>query len=142
MRPERCSGTRDLETRGSVIGNFHREVRDEIMDFESYFQRDGLALGEMVRRGEVSALELLETAIARAEAVNPKINAIVCRFYERAREMARSFKPGNQPFAGVPLLLKDILGNCEGAPTRSASSFLPDTRATSDSYLVARFRQA
>lgn len=112
------------------------------MDFETYFQKDGLALGEMVRRGEVSALELLETAIARAEVVNPKINAIVYRFYERARDSARSFKPGDQPFAGVPLLLKDILGNCEGAPTRSASSFLPDAPATSDSYLVARFKQA
>ncbi len=112
------------------------------MDFETYFQKDGLALGEIVRRGEVSALELLETAIARAEAVNPKINAIVYRFYDRARDAARAFKPGDQPFAGVPLLLKDILGSCEGAPTRSASSFLPDAPDTSDCYLVGRFRQA
>src|SRR5437016_7647499 len=113
-----------------------------VMDFEAYFQRDGLALGELVRRGEVSALELLETAIARAEAVNPKINAIIYRFYDRARDAARSYKPARELFAGVPLLLKDILGVCEGPPTRSASGFLPDTPSTTDSYLVARFKRA
>ncbi|HEV2963883.1 MAG TPA: amidase family protein [Candidatus Angelobacter sp.] len=112
------------------------------MEFEAYFQKDGLALGELVQRGEVSALDLLETAIARAEAVNPKINAIIYRFYDRAQDVARSYRPAREPFAGVPLLLKDILGFCEGAPTRSASGFLPDTPATTDSYLVARFKRA
>jgi amidase len=112
------------------------------MDFEAYFEKDGLALGDLVRRGEVSALELLETAIARAETVNPKINAIVYRFYDRARDDARSYTPAQEPFAGVPLLLKDILGVCEGAPTRSASPFLPDTPSDNDSYLVARLRRA
>src|SRR5258708_29090470 len=112
------------------------------MDFEAYFENDGLALGELVRRGDVSALELLEAAIARAEAVNPQINAIIYRFYERARDAARSYKPDHEPFAGVPLLLKDIQGVCEGVPTRYASAFLPDTPATADSYLVARFKRA
>jgi amidase len=112
------------------------------MEFEAYIQKDGLALGELVRRGEVSALDLLETAIARAEAVNPKINAVVYRFYDRARIAAKAYKPTDQPFAGVPLLLKDIQGVCEGAPTRYGSAFLPDTPATTDSYLVARFKRA
>jgi hypothetical protein len=35
------------------------------MDFNTYQAKDGLALGGMIRRGEVTALELLETAIAR-----------------------------------------------------------------------------
>jgi len=112
------------------------------MDFNAYRTRDGLALGDLVRRGEVTALELLETAIAQAEAVNPKINAVVYRGYDQARAAARSFKPDTQPFAGVPLLLKDITGFCEGMPTRSGSSFLPDTPASADSYIVARFRRA
>lgn len=111
-------------------------------DFNSYYQKDGLALGELVRRGEVSAVDLLETAIARAEAVNPGINAIVYRAYDQARAAARSFKPDGKPFAGVPLLLKDIGGFCAGMPTRYASSFIPDNPATTDSHLIARLKQA
>lgn len=112
------------------------------MDFETYREKDGLALGELVRRGQVTTLELLETAITRAEAVNPKINAVIYRAYDQARTAARSFTSDSQPFAGVPLLLKDITGYCAGMPTRSASSFLPDTPATDDSYIVARLRRA
>jgi amidase len=112
------------------------------MGFEGYAGKDGLALGELVRRGEVSALELLETAIARAEAVNPGINAIVFRFYEQARDAAKRFKPKDEPFAGVPLLLKDILGDCAGVPTRFGAAFVPPVPATADSYLVGRLKRA
>ncbi len=112
------------------------------MQFADYRQRDGLALGELVRRGEVSALELLETAIARAEAVNPQINALVYRFYDMAREAARALKPEDRPFAGVPLLLKDILGHCAGVPTRFGAGFMPAAPQPVDAYLVARFKAA
>jgi amidase len=112
------------------------------MDFNAYYEKDGLALGELVRQGEVTALELLETAIARAEAVNPKLNAVVYRGYEQARAAAKSFKSDGQPFAGVPLLLKDITGFCAGMPTRAGSSFVPDTPATADSHLVAKLKCA
>src|SRR5579863_7623913 len=111
------------------------------MDFNTYYEKDGLTLGEMVRRGEVTALDLLETAIARAEAVNPKLNAVVYRGYEQARAAAKAFKPDGQPFAGVPLLLKDITGFCSGMPTRAGSAFVPDTPATADSFLVSHFRR-
>jgi amidase len=112
------------------------------MDFDGYAGKDGLALGELVRRGEVSALELLETAIARAEAVNPGINAIVFRFYEQARDAAKRFKPKDEPFAGVPLLLKDILGDCVGVPTRFGAAFVPPVPAAADSFLVGRLKRA
>ena len=47
------------------------------MRFEEYRRYDAVALADLVGKGEVSAGELLDVAIARAEAVNPKINAIV-----------------------------------------------------------------
>jgi amidase len=112
------------------------------MDFESYAATDGLALGELVRRGEVGALELLETAIAQTEAVNPAINAVVFRFYEQARDVAKRFKPKDEPFAGVPLLLKDILGDCAGVPTRFGAAFMPAVPAAADSYHVERLKRA
>ncbi len=46
---------------------------------------DALGLGDLVRRGEVSAEALLDRAIARVEAVNPKINAVVLKHYDIAR---------------------------------------------------------
>src|SRR5579871_1234435 len=116
------------------------------MDFNTYRELDGLALGELVRRGEVTAAVLLEIAIARAEAVNPKINAIVYRGDEQARAAAQSFRSGansgDGAFAGVPLLLKDLGGLCAGMPTRAGSAFTPDKPSTADSYLVARLRQS
>jgi amidase len=112
------------------------------MVFETYAAYDGLGLGELVRRGDISALELLETAIARAEAVNPQINAIVYRAYDQARAVAASFKPAGEPFAGVPLLLKDILGDCVGMPTRFGSTFVPSVPSPVDSALVARLKRA
>lgn len=112
------------------------------MDFNAYYEKDGLALGEMVHRGEVTPLELLEISIARAEAVNSKLNALVYCGYDQAREAAKSFKLDSQLFAGVPFLLKDITGFCAGMPTRSGSAFLPDTPATTDSFIVSKFRRA
>jgi amidase len=112
------------------------------MAFETYATYDGLGLGALVQRGEISALELLEIAIARAEAINPRINAIVYRGYDQARAAAAAFKPAGEPFAGVPLLLKDLLGDCAGMPTRFASAFVPPIPAPADSYLVARLKRA
>ena len=111
------------------------------MSFQDYSLYDGLGLGELVRRGEVTASELLEEAIARVERHNGKINAVVYKFYDKAREAARR-KPGHGPFEGVPFLLKDILGECEGTPTRYGSRYIPAFPSTIDSELVARYKRA
>jgi amidase len=123
-------------------GHANTLVRSETMAFDTYATYDGLGLGALVQRGEVSALELLEIAIARAEAINPRINAIVYRGYDQARAAAAAFKPAGEPFAGVPLVLKDLLGDCAGMPTRFASAFVPPMPAPADSYLVARLKRA
>ena len=47
------------------------------MRFEEYRRYDAVALAGLINKGELSAGELLDVAIARAETVNPKINAIV-----------------------------------------------------------------
>ena len=65
---------------------------------------DALGLAELVRRGEVTAPQLLDRAIARVEAVNPRINAVVLRHDELARRQLAEAAP-NGPFAGVPFLL-------------------------------------
>ena len=88
------------------------------MAFKEYASLDGLALGRMVREREITAAELMDAAIARAERHNAKLNAIVFKDYDRARATALASKGGAGAFAGVPMLLKDIMGDCAGMPTR------------------------
>ena len=58
--------------------------------FKEYSQYDALGLGELVKKGEVSPAELLAAAIAKADELNPDINAIIHRFDERATANADS----------------------------------------------------
>ena len=68
---------------------------------------DALGLADLVRRREVAAETLLDRAIARVEAVNPQINAVVLHHYDHARRQLAEGPPQG-PFAGVPFLLKDL----------------------------------
>ena len=56
-------------------GKLYAAVRG--LPFPEYTQYDGLGLAELVRKGDVSAAELLDTAMAIIEARNPAINAVV-----------------------------------------------------------------
>ena len=47
---------------------------------------DGTAQAELVRRREVTPLELVDAAIARIERINPTLNAIIHKHFERAPE--------------------------------------------------------
>ncbi|MEQ8355882.1 MAG: amidase [Kiloniellaceae bacterium] len=102
---------------------------------------DGLALAALVRRGDVSALELLETVIARIEARDPAVNAVVHRFYDDARaELSLALPDG--PFAGLPYLLKDLYTFQRGRPCGNGSRWLADYRASFDDPMTARWRAA
>jgi hypothetical protein len=75
--------------------------------FPEFHKYDGLGLAQLVRARKVSSAELLEEAISRIETVNPKINAVIYKMYDRARQAALGKLPEG-PFTGVPFLLKDI----------------------------------
>ena len=55
------------------------------MKFADYRKYDAIDLAALIVKRQVSAKEVLETAIARAEQVNPSINAIIHKQYEQAR---------------------------------------------------------
>jgi amidase len=111
------------------------------MAIAEYAKFDGLGLATLVAKKKVKPIELLDEAIARAEALNPKLNAIVYKDYERARERAKARLPKGA-FTGVPFLLKDIFALAEGVPTRQASRFFPPIPWPHDSVLTARFKAA
>jgi amidase len=83
---------------------------------------DAVALAEMVRRGEVSPIELTEAAIARAQSVNESLNAIELAYFEQALLHAKSPKQGL--FSGVPSFIKDNT-DIAGFPTRHGSLAVP-----------------
>src|SRR5215831_7673520 len=77
------------------------------MRFEEYRKHDAVSLAGLIARRQVSVEEVLETAIGRAEQVNPVINAIVHKQYEQARKAVAAGLPEG-PLKGVPYLLKDL----------------------------------
>ncbi|KHF45060.1 amidase [Saccharomonospora viridis] len=110
------------------------------MDYSEYRRFDAVGLAELVAKREVSPAELLETAIARAEQVNGRLNAIVHRMYDIARKRAATELSG--PFAGVPFLLKDLKQDYEGVRTGAGSRALRDHVATRHSAVVQRWLDA
>ncbi|HEX4183353.1 MAG TPA: amidase [Caulobacteraceae bacterium] len=102
---------------------------------------DALGLGELVRRGDVSAKALLDRAIARVEAVNPRINAVVLKHYDHARQQLAAGRPQG-PFAGVPFLLKDLGATLAGTVTTDGSRAFADWTARADNNITRRAKAA
>lgn len=109
------------------------------MSFAEYSKYDGLGLAHLVRRGDVSAAELLEEAITRIERHNPKLNAVVYKAYDEARAQAKS-KLADGPFRGVPFLIKDISMEVAGWPMTNGSALLKDYVSANDHELTKRYR--
>jgi Asp-tRNA(Asn)/Glu-tRNA(Gln) amidotransferase A subunit family amidase len=108
------------------------------MDLERH---DGLGLAALVRRGEVKPQEVLDATIARIEARNPALNAIVTRLYDQARAAVAAGLPDG-PFTGVPYLLKDLGALYAGAVTSSGSRLFEGHVADHDSEITARLKRA
>lgn len=92
-----------------------------MLSFDDYVSHDGLGLARLIRDREVSASEVVDAALARADAVEPAINAIVARRDDLARSQAAG-PLGDGPFAGVPFVFKDLFCWQEGWPAEAGSS--------------------
>jgi amidase len=88
---------------------------------------DATGVAARIRAGEITAVDALDAAIARAEQVNPQLNFIAAPIYDYARSRAAGALSG--PFAGVPTLIKDLMPMA-GQPThygsRAFAEFVPD----------------
>src|SRR5258708_21194832 len=89
---------------------------------EEYVAFDAVGLAALTHRGEVTPLELTEAAIERIEALNPRLNAVVERNYDRARDAAAAMDLA-APLAGVPFLPKDIIIDGAGMHLPSSSPY-------------------
>lgn len=102
---------------------------------------DALGIAALVKAGEVSPREVLESTLARIEANNPELNAIVTPLYDDARQAIEAGLPDG-PFTGVPYAFKELVVSIRGVPTTSASRLYAGAVASADSELVRRCRQA
>lgn len=100
---------------------------------------DGIGLAQLLKNKEISAEELLESVILRIEKVNPSINAVIYKMYEKAKKELEKGVSGE--FAGVPILLKNITQEVKGEPITSGSKALKNYIAKQDSEFVKRLRK-
>ncbi len=116
---------------------------------DEYQQHDALGLAELVARKEVRAGELLELAIARAQTVQPRLNAVVVFLLERARQDARLLDAridtgvdGLPPLAGVPFLVKDLFQDVAGVPSSGGSRAMLKVPVSQHGDVVKRWMDA
>jgi len=106
------------------------------VDFDEYRKHDATGLAQLVAEKQVSAAELLTLARERAEAVNPRLNAIV-------RDIpAEPSDDLTGPFAGVPFLIKDLGQDYAGLPSSNGSRALARHPVTEHSTVVQRWLDA
>jgi amidase len=92
---------------------------------------DAVEIARLIRTGEIQSSEAVDAAIARAERVNPSLNAIATSLFESARQQAQ--RPGSGAFAGVPSFIKDneavagsaVLRGTRGLPRKPAEESSP-----------------
>ncbi|MFN2593880.1 MAG: amidase [Actinomycetota bacterium] len=103
---------------------------------------DATAQAELVANGEVKPVELVEHAIGRIERLNPQLNAVIHPLFDKALDAAAAGPEG--PFAGVPMVVKDLDGHTAGDPFHCGMRFLKEIGWTeeNDSYSHAKLRDA
>lgn len=114
---------------------------------QELWQLDATALAELIRTGQVSAVEATESHLKRLQAVNPKLNAVVHVLADEARAAAtkadaqlRAGEPPG-PLHGVPVTIK-INTDQQGCATDNGVVMFKDLIAQSDSPQVASLRRA
>ncbi len=102
---------------------------------------DATATAELVARGAITPGDLLDAAIARADALNPILNAITVRSDDVARRHIAAGLPEG-PFTGVPFLLKDLGAEAVDFPTTNGSRLYQDKVHGYDSEMYLRLRNS
>ncbi|MFT6437350.1 MAG: Asp-tRNA(Asn)/Glu-tRNA(Gln) amidotransferase A subunit family amidase [Candidatus Azotimanducaceae bacterium] len=110
---------------------------------EGYSKLDAIGLAELIANKQVTAKEVIESAIHQAEAQNPVLNAIVTPMYSEALDGAKALdEVGNSnSLAGVPFLIKDLT-MVKGVRCSMGSRLFQDFVPDHDAEIVKRYRDA
>lgn len=102
-----------------------------------YMQYDAYDLAALIKSRQISAQEALSCAFARIDEVNPALNAVITNCSEFAESCLSEMK-GNEPFYGVPLLVKDLGHALQGIRSTEGSRFFAGNLAKKNSDLVSK----
>lgn len=120
---------------------YRRELRETVMDLTFL---PAAALAKLTQRRQIGCLEFLDHYISRVERLDPRINAVVVRDFDRARDRARSLDQSKDRFAplfGVPMTIKESF-NVAGLPTSWGATALKDWIAQDNALAVDRLLNA
>jgi len=101
-------------------------------------------LATRIRARDIGCLELLDHYIARIERLDPRINAVVVRDFDRARGRARQLdnqSDRSAPLFGVPMTVKESF-DVEGLPTTWGAPAFRNSKATRNALAVDRMLNA
>lgn len=101
---------------------------------------------QMMRRGEISSVDLVESVYDRIRAVDDRVHAYISRQEDLARQMARMADERratgqDTPLLGIPLAIKDSIITA-GMPTTAGSKILEGFAPPFDATAVAKLREA
>lgn len=97
---------------------------------------DASDMADAVQKGEISPLELVQDSIRKADALNPKLNAIVSTRYEKALSETQNRDFTGKPFGGVPIFIKDLGQELAGELSTSGSRLFKEYLSPSTDYFV------
>jgi amidase len=137
--------------RGLLIG-MGATAADAVLPVQANTRDDPMAyraaaeLVEALAKRRVSSRELVDSAIARIEALDSKINAVVVRDFDRARAAAAAADAAlaegeRRPLLGVPITVKEQFG-VAGLPTTWGNPKFKDWRPEVDALAVQRLKAA
>lgn len=112
------------------------------MTWDEWTQHDGLALAQRVRKGEVTPAELARQVAAGIEITNGDLSAVVEVFDDVVQDPLKDGMNLEGPFAGVPYLMKDLGPTLKGRLQEMGSVLMQGHRASTDSFLTKKIRQA
>jgi amidase len=112
------------------------------MSWDEWAQHDGMALAARVRKGELTAAELAQQAAAGIAKIDPALSGVVEVFDDAIVDPAKNATNLDGPFSGLPFLMKDLGPTMQGRLQEMGSLLMRGNRATADTFLTGRMRQA
>ena len=112
------------------------------MCWNEWAQHDGVALAARVKKGELTAKELASQAAAGIAKLDPALSGVVEVFEDAIDDPGKDGASLSGPFAGLPFLMKDLGPTMKGRLQEMGSLLMRGNRATADTFLTAKMRQA
>ena len=124
-------------------------MRPDLSNQKSAVPNDAFEIAELIRKRQISPVEVVEETLSRIARLNPRFNAFIAVFGDQARQAAQKaeqlvMRRGRKlpPLFGVPVSVKDIVFTTEAPTTAGSKIFGDGLVATEDAPVVRRLRRA